>query len=167
MNGQLLSEHYETPKSNEQMPKYLEIIHDENDMQPAISTYETPVSTPWYAAQINTPSWHPHSTNVQNHTENSPSLGRSSTDCTNTTMSNASTTDDNRSIAHMADYNETILTVTLPANEQDCTANERLLLPPQSSIQANDITDKHLLHKSYVNSNIENAIRNCDGITSM
>lgn len=136
-------------------------------MPPAISAYEMPVSTPWYADNINAPSWHPHSTNVQNHTENSPSLDRSSTDCNNTTISNASTTDDNRSIAPMADYNETILTVTLPANEQDCAADERLLLPQQSSIQTNDITDKHLLHKSYVNSNIESAIRNCDGITSM
>lgn len=161
VNGQFLSEQYETPKSNEQIPKYLEIIHDASDLKPTITTYESPVSTPWYTGNsIN--SWQ-HSTNVQNNIENSSSLGRCSSDCNERTFSDASTTDDNRSIAQLTNYNDTILTVTLPNNDKDCTTNERMLIQPR----ANDIIDKQLLQKSYINSNLDNAILNCDGITSM
>lgn len=161
-NGQFLSEHYETPKSNEQIPKYLEIIHDENDLKPTITTYESPVSTPWYTGSSNNSSWQ-HLTNVQNNSETSSSLGRCSTECNERTFSNASTTDDNRSIAQLTSFNDTILTVTLPNNDKDCTTNERMAIQQR----ADDIIDKQLLQKSYINSNLDNAILNCDGITSM
>lgn len=140
----------------------MEIIHDASDLKPTITTYESPVSAPWYTGNSNNSSWQ-HSTNVQNNIENSSSLDRCSTECNETTFSNASTTDDNRSIAQLSNYNEKILTVTLPNNDQDCSTNDQMLIQQR----ANEIIDKQLLQKSYINSNLDNAILNCDGITSM
>lgn len=58
-----------------------------------------------------------------------------------------------------------ILTVALPNSIEDITNNEKPLLS-QQTMHANDIS-KRKLHQLYANTNIESAIRSCDGITSM
>lgn len=162
------------------MPKYLEIIHDDCDALPTMVTYETPISTPWCTDNMT----------VQSDADDgSPTLGRSSA-AGAAMLSNASTTDDNRSTPQITDYDDAPLigkngmrlvasmaTAAIPQllPQMDTKhslkkANVILASSARSSSStdlSNDTIEKHLLHKSYVNSNLENAIRSCDGITSM
>lgn len=175
------SESYSVPNSSKQIPKYLEIIYDENDDQPVtVHPYEIPLP-PLDEVEI------VHSSSP---TSSMKSIGKSSEFETN----NASESNENcikgRTISSASTVSETsvfnppkkkeqpnasyetdmpesncILTVALPNPRADCTSNEKLLLPQQPPY-AHDI-NKQKLQQMYANTNIETAIRTCDGITSM
>lgn len=148
----------------------MEIIYDENDYPNPVNPYETPIATLDAADQtIGT------ALNVQS---NKLSLDLSnlknanSTNTKNRTISTSSTVSETSVFHPVSNNNDlvtknVILTVALPNSKEDCTSNEKLLMTSQqSSIHPNDVTAKKL-QQLYANSTIDNAILNCDGITSM
>lgn len=162
MNGQIISETYAIPKANDQIPKYLEIIYDENDDKQPVNPYETPLPP----LENETPQqWH-NSTDVQSSSKISFNSDLSNSDnniniTKDSDTSNSSTVNEtNHSLV------PTNVILTLPNSKEDCTSNEKLLMSQQPSIHSHDINNKKL-QQFYVNTNIENAILNCDGITSM
>lgn len=160
---------YSVPKGNNSMPKYLEIIYDENDDQP--NAYEIPLPPLDENEIVHTSSPTPsEKSNSFKCDANNEIKVKSRTVSSSSTVSessmykkdalNVQPDDDDLSQTNV------ILTVALPKN----TSNENLLPPPPppTSIQqqSHDHT-KRKLQQMYANSTIENAIRNCDGITSM
>lgn len=146
----LFAESYSIPKSTTDT-KYLEIVYNENDYPSPVNPYETPIST------LNDDQ---SAINVQN---NNVNLSNIDSVPKNRTISTSSTVSET-SVFHpvQTNSNNLILSVALPNSKEDCTSNEKLLMTSQ---QQTIHTQK--LQQLYANSNIENAIRNCDGITSM
>lgn len=186
-------ETYSIPKSTSTtIPKYLEIIYDENDDRPVIQVnpYEIPLPPLDEVEQVvhkssPTPSLKSVRKSIECDTLRPNEIGGSN--CTKgRTISSSSTVSEtsvfnppkvnaqpNTSTAKASDMSaeNCILTVTLPNAKEDCTSNEKLLLSQQQQQQqqppyAHDIS-KRKLQQMYANTNIECAIRTCDGITSM
>lgn len=171
---------YAVPKGVKQMPKYLEIIYDENDDLPLpVNPYEIPLPplNETEAIQSSSPALSEKSNNKSTATTDSIKTdANKENQVKNRTISSSSTVSETsvynppkkkekRNVQpEDNDLSQAILTVALPINvtREDCTSNEKLLLPQQS----NDIS-KRKLHQMYANTNIESAIRSCDGITSM
>lgn len=164
-------EEYSVPNQSKPIPKYLEIIYDENDDQPLpVRPYEIPLP-PLDESEINSKSSPTLSAKSAAH------QGSSSVDVTNTnsiksrTLSNSSTVSETsvynppkkKQLLNVSSEDNIILTVTLPNSNEDCTSKEKLLLPQQSNHDFN----QNKLQEMYANANIETAIRSCDGITSM
>lgn len=182
-------ETYSIPKSTSvTVPKYLEIIYDENDDRPPVQVnpYEIPLPPLDETEQIvhkssPTPSLksvrkpiecdtlRPNENNDNNCTKGR-TISSSSTVSETSVFSPPKTNGQpNTSTAKATDAStdNCILTVTLPNAKEDCTSNEKLLLPQQQQPPyAHDIS-KRKLQQMYANANIECAIRTCDGITSM
>lgn len=187
-------ETYSIPKStNAAVPKYLEIIYDENDDRPApvtVNPYEIPLPPLDEVENVHksspTPSLKSARKSIECDTlrpnENSENRDRgctkgrtisSSSTVSETSVLNPSkmngqpnTSLDKKSDASLSE--NCILTVALPNAKEDCTSNEKLLLSQhqQQSPYDHDISTRKL-QKMYANANIECAIRTCDGITSM
>lgn len=185
------------PKCAQSMPKYLEIIYDENDEQQppvAVNPYETPLPPldETEAMQSNSPTLSEKSNDksiesdsIKASSANKENKVKSRTISSSSTVSETSMYNLPKKKEQLnvqpddTDLSKTILTVALPNNNNnnnnvtsdDCTSNEKLLLPPPPppsllQQQSNDIT-KRKLQQMYANTNIESAIRSCDGITSM
>lgn len=164
IGSQPLIESYSIPKSTQPLDRYLEIVYNENDYPIPVNPYETPISTLNDDGQIiDTP-------NVQ--TSLNVDLSNLNSTSKNRTISTSSTVSES-SVFHPASNNSNLvrknisLTVALPNTKEDCKSNENLLMTSQQqTIQSHDISKKKL-QQLYANSNIEKAIMNCDGITSM
>lgn len=149
----IFTESYSIPKSTTDT-KYLEIVYNENDYPSPVNPYEIPIST---LNDDQSP------INVQNNNVNISNIDSVPKNRTISTSSTVSET----SVFHPVTNNNLILTVALPNSKEDCTSNEKLLMTSQQqTIHTPDISTKKL-QLLYANSDIENAIRNCDGITSM
>lgn len=156
----IFTESYSIPKPTADT-KYLEIVYNENDYPSPVNPYEIPIST------LNDDQ---SAINVQN---NNVNLSNIDSVPKNRTISTSSTVSET-SVFHPVQPNSNnlvtknvILTVALPNSKEDCTSNEKLLMTSQPQpIHTPDINTKKL-QQLYANSNIETAIRNCDGITSM
>lgn len=168
------------------MPKYLEIIYDENDDQPVqVNPYEIPLPPLDDAEHVESSSL-THSEN--SNSTNSIRLSANNTDAHNgdsiksRTISSSSTVSE-RSVYSQPkkkeqlnarpDDNDLSKTnasrkVALANSNEDCASNAQILMPPQQqSAHTNDISSKRKLQQLYANTNIETAICSCDGITSM
>ncbi|XP_055298116.1 proto-oncogene tyrosine-protein kinase ROS isoform X4 [Sitodiplosis mosellana] len=184
-------EPYSVPKCEPSMPKYLEIIYDENDEQPPlpIDPYEVPLppldeteamqsSSPTLSEKSNNKSI--ESDSIKASSANKENKVKSRTISSSSTVSETSIYNLSKKKEQLNvqpddnDLSKTILTVALPninnnnnVTREDCTS--KLLLPPPPpplQQQSNDI-NKRKLQQMYANTNIESAIRSCDGITSM
>lgn len=152
----IFTESYSIPKPTTDT-KYLEIVYNENDYPSPVNPYEIPISTLDDDQSA---------INVQNNNVNLSDIDSVSKNRTISTSSTVSETSAFHPI--QPNSNNVILTVALPNSKEDCTSNEKLLMTSQQSAQNNpsDISTKKL-QQLYANANIENAILNCDGITSM
>lgn len=177
-------ESYSVPKGVKQMPKYLEIIYDENDDRPLpVNPYEIPLPPldEIEAMQSSSPTLSENSNNKSTESNSIKTIGtnkenkvKSRTISSSSTVSETSVYNSPKKKEQLNvqpednDLSKTILTIVLPNNvtREDCTSNEKLLLPPPPPPQSNDIS-KRKLQQLYANTNIESAIRSCDGITSM
>lgn len=184
-------ETYSVPKSTSAtVPKYLEIIYDENDDRPVqVNPYEIPLPPLDEMEQIvhkssPTPSLKSVRKSIECNDTLRPIESGDSACTKGRTISSSSTVSEtsvfsqpkingqpNTSAVNASDVptDNSVLTVTLPNAKEDCTSNEKLLLPEQQQQQppyAQDIS-KRKLQQMYANTNIECAIRTCDGITSM
>lgn len=178
----LAPETYSIPKSTSAgIPKYLEIIYDENDDRPPVqvSPYEIPL--PPLDTELNvhksspTPSLRSIHKSIEcdslrptEITDNNCTKGR--TISTSSTVSETSVfnppkpnSQPNTSMEKAADASpdNCILTVALPNVREDCKSNEKL-----STVYTHD-NSKRKLQQMYANANIECSIHTCDGITSM
>lgn len=161
----IFTEPYSIPKSITNT-KYLEIVYDQNDYPSPVNPYETPIST------LNNDQ---SPINVQNNNVNLSSVDlvpKNRTISTSSTVSETSVfhpvqpNGNNNNNNNLVTKNLT-LTVALPNSKEDCTSNEKLLMTSQPhTIHTPDNSTKKL-QQLYANSNIEHAIRNSDGITSM
>lgn len=157
---ELLAQTYSIPKPTQPDQKYLEIVYNENDYPTPVNSYEIPISTLDESQIIDS------ALNVQNVVENVNSIPKNRTISTSSTVSETSVFHPVSNNSNLVTKN-VILTVALPNSKEDCTSNEKLLMTSQQqSIHPHDISAKKL-QQLYANSNIENAILNCDGITSM
>lgn len=178
-------ESYSVPKGVKPMPKYLEIIYDENDDQPLpVNAYEIPLPPldETEAMQSSSPTLSENSNNKSTESDSIKTIGtnkeenkvKSRTISSSSTVSETSVYNPPKKKEQLNmqpednDLSKTILTVALPNNvtTEDYTSNKKLLLPPPPPPQSNDIS-KRKLQQMYANTNIESAIRSCDGITSM
>lgn len=150
------SESYSIPKSNEPIPKYLEIIYDENDHRPVtVRPYEIPLPPLDEVEIVHTSSPTSSIKSICKSNE-----GEMNGNCIKgRTISSAST------VSETSVYNSP-KKPDQPNPKEDCTSNEKVLLLPQQPSYAQD-TNKQKLQQMYANSNMETAIRTCDGITSM
>lgn len=176
-------EAYSVPKVTKPIPKYLEIIYDENDdRRIPVRPYEIPLPPLDEAESVqrNSPTMsvkscsksaeHESNTNQTGANQGNCIKGRtisSSSTVSETSVYNVPKKKDLLNVTENGDLSNSsvILTVTLPNPKEDCTSNEKLLLPQQSAY-AHDI-NKRKIQQMYANTNIETAIRSCDGITSM
>ncbi|XP_031627487.1 proto-oncogene tyrosine-protein kinase ROS-like isoform X2 [Contarinia nasturtii] len=182
VNTPIASEMYSVPKGINSMPKYLEIIYDANDDQPQPpNPYEIPLPALDENEIVHTSSPTPSEKSSNKSTEfdsiksdaNKEIKVKSRTVSSSSTVSETSVynTSKKREALNVQpeddDLSETnaILNVALPKQ----TSNEQLLPPPPPppiQQQTHD-NSKRKLKQMYANANIESAIRNCDGITSM
>lgn len=191
MNAPIIatSETYSVPKSTSTaVPQYLEIIYDENDDRPVVQVnpYEIPLppldemenvvhkSSPTPSLknmpkQIECDTLRPNESSDDNCTKGRTISSSSTVSETSVLSPPKPNAQPNTSTANASDVpaDNCILTVALPNAKEDCTSNEKLLLPQQQQpLYAQDIS-KRKLQQMYANTNIECAIRTCDGITSM
>lgn len=183
------TETYSIPKSTSTtVPKYLEIIYDENDDQPVqVNPYEIPLppldemenvvhkSSPTPSIKSAPKSIECDTLRPNENSDNDCVKGR--TISSSSTVSETSvlsppktnTQPETSSTVSASDVpaDNCILTVTLPNAKEDCTSNEKLLLPQQQQPPYAHEISKRKLQQMYANTNIECAIRTCDGITSM
>lgn len=181
------------PKENNEIPKYLDIIYDENDDRPlAVNPYEIPLppldevnayeiplppldeveivhTSPTSSLKSRSKSTEVESISTGENSENcikGRSISSAST-VSETSVFNPPKKKEQPNTSNAADLTKTncILTVALPNSNENCTSNEKLLLPQQPAY-THDI-NKRKLQQMYANTNIETAIRTCDGITSM
>lgn len=170
------------PKLTKPIPKYLEIIYDENDDRPIpVSPYEIPLppldETEMVQRNSPTLSIKSCSKSADNETNTNQTGAMNGNSIKGRTISSSSTVSETSvynvpkkkdllNVTENGDLSNSsvILTVALPNSKEDCTSNEKLLLPPPSAY-AHDV-NKRKLQQMYANTN-EAAIRSCDGITSM
>lgn len=190
----IASETYSIPKSTcATTPRYLEIIYDENDDRPPIPTNPYEIPLPPLNDEVDnvhksspTPSLKSIHKSIECDTLRPNEISHSH--CTKgRTISSSSTVSEtsvfnppkmmngqSNSLSEKASDVSTdncTLTVALPNAKEDCTSNEKLLLPQQQqqeqqSTYSHDIS-KRKLQQMYANGHIECAIHTCDGITSM
>lgn len=159
-NG-IFTESYSIPKSTTDT-KYLEIVYNENDYPSPVNPYEIPISTLTDDQSA---------INVQNdniNLSNADSVPKNRTISTSSTVSETSVFHPVSPNSNNLVTKNVILAVALPNSKEDCTSNEKLLMTSeQPATHTPDTISTKKLQQLYANSNIENAIRNCDGITSM
>lgn len=176
-------ETYAIPRADESVPKYLEIIYDENDDRPMpVNPYEIPLPPLVDGEHIDgsslTSSENSNSTNsitielsTNNTDAHNESSAKSRTISSSSTVSETSVYSQPKKKEQLNaqpednDLSKINLKGALPNSNEDCTTNEQLLMSQQSA-HTNDIS-KRKLQQLYANTNIETAIRSCDGITSM
>lgn len=172
-------ETYSIPRADKPVPKYLEIIYDENDDRPLpLNPYEIPlpqlvdgehVEGSSLAASENSNSTNSikmSANNADAHNENSVksrTISSSSTVSETSVYSQPKKKEQLNAQPEDNDLTKTNLKVALPNSNEDCTSNE---LMSQQSAHTNNIS-KRKLQQLYANTNVETAIRSCDGITSM
>lgn len=182
-------ETYSIPKSTSTtVPKYLEIIYDESDDRPVVpvvvNPYEIPLPPLDEVEHVHKSSPTPSLKSVRKSIECDTLRPNenSGNNCTKGRTISSSSTVSETSVFNPPKMNgqpntstdkasnvssdNCILTVALPNAKEDCTSNEKLLLSQQQPPYAHDMS-KRKLQQMYANTNIECAIRTCDGITSM
>lgn len=179
-------ETYSIPKSTSSaVPKYLEIIYDENDdHRPVqVNPYEIPLPPLDEVENVHKSSPTPSLKSIRKSIECDllrPNEIKGRTISTSSTVSETSVfnppklnSQPNTSAENAADVSSDncILTVALPNVKEDCMSNEKLLLPQQqqqqqTTILTHDIS-KRKLQQMYANANMDCTIHTCDGITSM
>lgn len=171
------SEEYSVPKESKPIPKYLEIIYDADDNLPLpVRPYEIPLP-PLTDAEMNHLS--SETLSVKSDIKNTD-LESSSLEANNTSSIKSRTLSNSSTVSETSVYNpprkkellntssdDNVISNVANSNE-NCKSNETLLLPPPPphSAHAHDF-NKRKLQQMYANTNIETAIRSCDGITSM
>lgn len=175
------AESYSVPKATNSLPTYLEIICDEIDARSLpVRPYEIPLppldevevvhrSSPTPSLKsitkcpeiVNIVSICPATSATQSNDNciKGRTISSSST-VSETSVYNPLKSNERPNTTASTDLTKTncILTVVLPTPKEDCKSNETLLKPQQPS---------YTLQQMYANTNIESAIRTCDGITSM
>lgn len=173
-------ESYSVPTPSEPIPKYLEIIYDENDDRPLpVNPYEIPLP-PLDEVEIvhtSSPTSSIKSINKSSESETNQNTSETKDNCIKgRTISSASTVSETSvynpskmsKLSNMSDESDLSKsncnsTVTLPNTRENCPSNDKVCLSQQQLPYAH--TKK--IQQMYANTNMETAIRTCDGITSM
>lgn len=182
-------ETYSVPKRTNSMPKYLEIIYDENDDDrlPPLNPYEIPLPPLDELEILQTTSSHTpceksiefddsfeldSAANIREIKHVKSRTVSTSSTVSETSVYNAIKKKEQLNVQSeendLAKPNNVIITAALSNPNYDRTdSNEPLLLPQQQSNESNNNNSRRKLQQMYANTHIENAIRSCDGITSM
>lgn len=170
-------ESYSVPTPSKSIPKYLDIIYDENDDRPLpVNPYEIPL--PPLDVHTSSPTLSIKSIHKSSESETNPNASETKDNCIKgRTISSAST------VSETSVYNpskmlklsniesdETDLsksncnsTVTLSNTKENGPTDEKVCVSQLQPVYAH--TKK--MQQMYANTNMETAIRTCDGITSM